>query len=386
MKAFELYNPVRLVFGENKIETLNQYLPSKAKIMLVYGGGSIKKNGIYDIVVKALEHHQWIEFSGVEPNPHYETLMQAVDLVKKEHIDFILAVGGGSVIDGSKFIAAASCYPKEPWHILETYAAEVTQAIPLGAVLTLPATGSEMNGGAVITKKSTLEKRSFRSVYTFPQFSILDSRIVDSLPKRQIANGVVDAFVHIMEQYMIYNEESTPIQDGFSETLLKTLIFDGTKAYQDCSDLVSVQNFMFSATMALNGLIGVGVVQDWSTHLIGHELTAFFGIDHARTLAIVLPGLWKASFEQKKDKLAQYGRNVWGLSGKDEEVAKQAIEKTEQFFNSLDVPTRLSDYIKLEQYETLGKIPQRFKERNWKVSETGKVDYQVVADILKDRW
>lgn len=383
MNSFELYNPTRLIFGQDKIETVHQYIPSNSKVLLVYGGGSIKKNGVYQKTVTALKDSQLVEFSGVEANPQFETLMKAVELGKKENVDFILAVGGGSVIDGVKFISAGICYEGDAWQIIKSGGTNIESAIPFGAILTLPATGSEMNSGSVITRKETQEKLVFKHTKCFPVFSILDPIVVSTLPKRQISNGVVDAFIHTLEQYVVDSDVDTPIQDGFAEGLLRTLISEGPKVLKNPEDLEAVGNFMFAATMALNGLIGSGVKQDWATHMIGHELTAFFGIDHAQTLAIVLPGVWEVMFSEKKKKLTQYGRQVWGLVGSDDEVADAAIEKTEDFFHSLNVMTRITDYV-TECYK-IWEIPPRIKERGWKLGENQNVDHLKVEEILKTR-
>ena len=383
MFPFELYNPTKLVFGTQKIETVNQYIKTTDKILLVYGGGSIMQNGIYDKVIDSLKDHNIIEFSGVEANPKYETLIQAVELARKEKIDFILAVGGGSVIDGVKFISAAIHYGDNAWQLVEDGGKSISNAVPFGSILTLPATGSEMNSGAVITHAQKQEKLVFANPKCFPVFSILDPSVVASLPKRQISNGIVDAFVHTLEQYITDSKTTSPIQDGFAESILKTLIEVGPNVLNNPEDIEAAENFMFSATMALNGLIGSGVKQDWATHMIGHELTAIFGIDHAQTLAIVLPGVWTVLFDEKKAKLAQYGKNVWNLEGSDDEIAEQAIEKTEGFFNSLNVMTRINDYV-TECY-LVWEIPPRIKERGWKLGENQNIDSLKVEEILKTR-
>jgi len=383
MFSFELYNPTKLIFGQNKIETINKYLKPDDKILLVYGGGSIKSNGIYNKVTKELKAFNVIEFSGVEPNPTYETLMKAVELARTEKIDFLLAVGGGSVIDGVKFISAAINYDKNEWKMVVNGGADIHSAVPFGTILTLPATGSEMNSGAVISNAETKEKLVFANDKCFPVFSILDPIVIASLPKRQISNGIVDAFVHTLEQYITDNSSNCPVQDSFAEGLLKTLINEGPKVLADPNNIEASKNFMFSATMALNGLIGSGVKQDWATHMIGHELTAVFGIDHAQSLAIVLPGVWTVMFDEKKEKLAQYARNVWGLVGDNEDIAEQAIEKTEEFFQSLNVMTRIVDYV-TECY-LVWEIPPRFKERGWKLGENKNIDSLKVEEILKTR-
>jgi NADP-dependent alcohol dehydrogenase len=345
MFNFTYQNTTEIFFGEGQIASITNAIPKEAKILVTYGGGSIKGNGVYDQVVAALSEHNWIEFSGIEPNPKYDTLMKAVEMVKAENIDYLLAVGGGSVVDGTKFIAAAAKFKGEdPWDILASRRtgspAVITEAVPLACVLTLPATGSETNIGAVVTRGTT--KLSFLSPFVRPQFAVLDPSVTLSLSPRQVANGVVDAFIHTMEQYLTYNVNAK-VQDRFSEGLLMNLIEEGPKALATPNDLDVRSNIMWSATMALSGLIGSGVPQDWSTHMIGHELTGLYGIDHARTLAIVLPGVMKVQRVQKHDKLVQYGKRVWNLSGSDEAIIDQAIDKTESFFREMGMPVRLSD-------------------------------------------
>ena len=315
MFNFTYHNPTRILFGEGQIANLTPLLPKGSKIMLTYGGGSIKQNGVYDQVIQALAGFDVVEFSGIEPNPAYETCMKAVALVKQQQIDFILAVGGGSVIDGAKFIAAAARYDGDGWDIL-TRKAKVKAAVPLACVLTLPATGSESNSGSVITKYSTQQKLSFMSPHVYPTFAVLDPTVTYSLPPRQIANGAVDAFVHIVEQYLTYPVEAA-VQDRFAEGLLLTLLEYGPKSLAQPTNYDVRANLMWAATMALNGLIGVGVPQDWATHMIGHELTALYGLDHAQTLAIVLPALLQQQRQQKRQKLLQYGQRVFGLHHQD---------------------------------------------------------------------
>ncbi len=343
MLNFSFQNPTRVHFGENQMHVIAKEIPKDAKVLLAYGGGSIKGNGVYDQVVAALSEHTFFEFSGIEPNPSYDTLMKAQSIISQENVDYILAVGGGSVVDGAKFIAAAALFEgDEPWDILSK-GASFTQALPIGAVLTLPATGSESNGNSVVTRNG--DKLSFSSPIVRPEFAVLDPSVTLSLSDRQISNGVVDAFVHVMEQYLTYSVNGK-VQDRFSEGLLQTLIEDGPKALNAPTkdDLDVRANIMWSATMALNGLIGAGVPGDWSTHMIGHELTGEFGIDHARTLSIVLPAVMKVQRTQKQGKLVQYAERVWGLTeGDDEARIDQAIAKTEAFFQQMGVPTRLSD-------------------------------------------
>jgi len=384
MYNFEYKNPVKIIFGKNTISKVANEVPKNAKIMLTYGGGSIKKNGVYNQVMDALKGAEILEFGGIEVNPHYETCMKAVEIAKAENIDFLLSVGGGSVLDATKFIAAAALYTNgDPWDIL-VKGGKVVNAIPIGAVLTLPATGSEMNGNSVITRISTLEKMAFSSLKVMPQFSILDPECVFTLPDKQVANGIVDAFIHVMEQYLTFDVNS-PLQDRFAESILTTLIEEGPKVLANRNDYDAAANFMWSATMALNGLIGVGVPQDWATHGIGHELTAFHGIDHARTLAIVLPGVMNIKRESKKEKILQYGKRIWGITeGTDDEKIDAAISKTVAFFESVGLPTTLPDYNVPE--ESVTKIVARFKKRFYKLGEKSDIGYQEIEQILMDRF
>ena len=346
MLNFDFYNPTRILFGTDKIPELARWVPADARVLLLYGGGSAQKTGTLDQVKTALGERTFFEFGGIEPNPTYETLMRAVEQVKRDNIDFLLAVGGGSVIDGSKFVAAAACFDGEPWSILETHGRSITAALPLGAVLTLPATGSEMNSGAVVTRKATQTKLAFSSVHCFPVFSVLDPTKTYTLPTQQIANGIVDAFVHTVEQYLTYPVQALA-QDRIAEGLLQTLIEIAPTALAEPPDYDSRANLMWTATLALNGIVGAGVPQDWATHMIGHELTALYNIDHARTLAIVLPSLLQVQREPKRAKLLQYAERVWhiaGDSGTEDQRIDQAIARTRAFFESVGIATRLQDY------------------------------------------
>ena len=343
MQNFTFYNPTRILFGQGRIAELAREVPAGARVLITYGGGSIVKTGTLAEVKAALNGFTLFEFPGIEPNPTYETLMQAVELARREKIDFLLAVGGGSVIDGTKFIAAAIPFDGDPWDIL-TKRAKISSAIPFGSILTLPATGSEMNSGAVITRRASNDKLAFSNPQLFPRFSVLDPSKTLTLPPRQVANGVVDAFVHTIEQYLTYPADAK-VQDRFAEGLLLTLIEDGPKALSEPDNLTVRANLMWTATMALNGLIGAGVPNDWATHMLGHELTALHGLDHAQTLAVVLPSMLQVRRAEKREKLLQYAERVWNLREGDEEARiDQAIAQTRDFFESLQVATRLSDY------------------------------------------
>lgn len=344
MKNFEFHNPTRIVFGVDTVAKLSTLVPPDARVLILYGGASAEKTGTLAEVRAALGQRSVQEFGGIEPNPSYETLMRAVAQVRNEKLDFLLAVGGGSVIDGTKFVAAAALYDGEPWEIAERGGANVQRALPFGTVLTLPATGSEMNSGGVVTKKATHDKLSFRNPLLYPQFSVLDPSKTFTLPATQVANGLVDAFVHTTEQYLTYPVQAK-VQDRFAEGLLQTLVEIAPQAVASPDDYATRANLMWTATLALNGLIGAGVPQDWATHMIGHELTALYDIDHARTLALVLPALLDVQREQKRGKLLQYGERVWNITeGSDDERIAAAIARTRAFFEGLGIPTRLSAY------------------------------------------
>ena len=385
MLNFELYNPVNYVFGKGQIAKLTELVPTNTKILLAYGGGSIFKNGVYDQVKAALPNHDIVEFGGIEPNPRFETLMKAVEIIRAEKIGFILAVGGGSVIDGVKFISAAVNFEGDEADILKKRILfkDVSKVIPFGTVLTLPATGSEMNSGAVVTIEATQEKLTLGGSALFPVFSIVDPTVITSLPKRQLQNGVVDAFTHVMEQYLTYTHDAL-LQDRISESILQTLIEIGPDVVENPSDYKLASNFVWSATMALNGLIQKGVPSDWATHMIGHELTALYEIDHARTLAIIGPNLYRVMFDTKKDKLAQYGQRVWNIQGNStEEIAEKAIEKTVEFFHKMGMKTKISE--NAENIEkTADFIVNRFEERGWKaMGEKQNITLEKVRAIVE---
>ena len=385
MYNFQFKNPVKILFGKGQIAKISRELPSEARIMLTYGGGSIFKNGVYDQVKKATTGLQMIEFGGIEPNPKYETLMKAVEICKKENVNYLLSVGGGSVLDGTKFIAAAVLYEgSDPWDIMaKKDRICVEKALSIGAVLTLPATGSEMNGNAVISKTESQEKISFYSMAVYPQFSVLDPEVIFSLPDRQVANGIVDSFIHVIEQYLTFPVNS-PLQDRFAEAILKTLVEEGPKVLANRTDYDAAANFMWSATLALNGLIGMGVPQDLATHMIGHELTAYHGIDHARTLAIVLPGLMNIRRKEKQDKILQYGERIWNItSGTVDERIDEAIRKTIGFFESVGIKTTLPDYE--VPAETISRIMERTRERGSKFGEKADIGPAEIKLILEDR-
>lgn len=383
MLNFEYYNPVNLVFGKGQIAKLSKLVPQNAKILLAYGGGSIFKNGIYEQVTSALKGFDVTEFGGIEPNPRFETLMKAVEIIREKKLDFVLAVGGGSVIDGVKFISAAVHFEGDPIDILHKRIRTEKNTLPFGTVLTLPATGSEMNSGAVVTINQTQEKLTLGGPGLFPVFSICDPQVIASLPERQLQNGVIDAFTHVMEQYLTYPHDAL-LQDRIAEGILQTLIEIGPDVVKNPSDYKLASNFMWCCTMALNGLIQKGVPTDWATHMIGHELTALYEIDHARTLAVIAPNLYRVLFDTKKEKLAQYGQRVWNITDRDtDETASKAIDKTVAFFHAMGMETKISDYT--NSYEkTAGIITERFEQRGWKaLGERQNVTPDVVKAIVE---
>lgn len=384
MENFNFSNPVKILFGKGQIAALRDELPADARILLAYGGGSIKRNGVYAQVMEALTGFHVEEFSGIEPNPHYETCMKAVEQIQNSHLNFILAVGGGSVIDAVKFISAAALFKDgDPWFLLEKHL-PVKEAIPFGTVLTLPATGSEMNSGAVITRAADKNKLAFGSEKVYPLFSVLDPSVTFTLPIRQVGNGVVDTFVHVVEQYVTYPVNAL-LQDFFAESILKTLLIEGPKVLETPDDYDVRANLMWASTWALNGWISCGVPQDWATHGIGHELTALYGLDHGQTLAIVLPGVLTVMSEQKADKIIRLGEQVFGIYNnmtRDERI-KYTINAVDAFFKEMGVPTHLSDYgLGVEAVEA---VHERLQKRGWKLGEKHNITADVAKDILLTR-
>ena len=385
MNNFEFFNPTRIIFGKGTTAKLSKRIPRKAKVMLLYGGGSIKENGVYDQVMDALKKHKVIEFGGIEANPDYATLMKAIKQVRKKKVDFLLAVGGGSVIDGTKFVSLAAPHEDiEPWDILaRKIAKDLKKAVPIGTVLTLPATASEFNHNAVISRRETEEKLSFASDEVYPVFSILDPETTYSLPQKQLRNGLVDAYVHVMEQYMTYPVEAI-VQDRQAEALLMAIIEMAPAVLKmDPPDYEARANFMWVCSNALNHLIGAGVPQDWATHSIGHELTALYGLAHAESLAVVLPWLLWYKREQKRDKLLQYGYRVMDQKmQKYAERIDRTIEATAAFFQSVGMPTTLSSY-GVDPDEAATKVQARWDERGWSLGEHDDITGADVAAILR---
>lgn len=384
MNNFEFYCPTKIVFGKGTIASLPQLIDKSKKILITYGGGSIKQNGVYEQVKNALEGYNILEFGGIEPNPKYETLMKAVEIVKREGVDFLLAVGGGSTLDGTKFIAAASKYfgEKDAYDYFMVEQNPVFDAVPLADVITLPATGSEMNCGGVISRISTDEKLAFGGAPLYPKFSIIDPQVTYSLPARQTINGIVDTFVHVMEQYCTYDVNS-PLQDDWALGILRTLINEAPKVLANPEDYDARANIFWCATCGLNYWISVGVPQDWATHNIGHELTAFYGIDHGQSLAIIEPRLLRNQKVSKAKKLAKLAREVFCVNEPvDLKAADIAIDKIEAFFNSIGMKTKLSDY-EIDANEAVEKIRERFAARHTVLGEKGAINSDTAYDIVK---
>jgi NADP-dependent alcohol dehydrogenase len=382
MENFTYFNPTRIHFGRGQIAALDGELPAQARVLLLAGGGSIRTNGVHAQVRRALGGRTVLEFFGVEANPDYDTLMKAVEIVRRERVDWILPVGGGSVLDGAKFVAAAAHYAGDPWEILLTRGSKLVSALPIGAVLTLPGTGSEANGASVISRRSIVQKLAFISPLVFPRFSVLDPEATFTLPERQIANGVGDAFTHVMEQYLTYPVNAA-IQDRFAESVMRVLIDEGPRSVQNPTDYDARANVVWAATWALNGAIGAGVPQDWASHMIGHELTALHGIDHARTLAVVLPSLLQVRRAAKGAKLAQYAERVWGVStGSLDARIDAAIANTRAFYERLGLRTHLADY--RVGPDVASEVAGRFRARGFvKFGERGEVTPEIAEQILR---
>ncbi len=376
MNNFIFQNPTRLIFGKGMIAELSRAIPTDKRIMITFGGGSVKKNGVYKQVIQALKGHNYVEFWGIEPNPAIETLRKAIILGKEKKVDFLLAVGGGSVLDGTKLISAGLKYDGDAWELVRKGA--YSDTVPMGAVLTLPATGSEMNKGAVISRHETQEKYAFYGNY--PVFSILDPETTFTLPPYQVACGLSDTFVHVMEQYLTTPGQSR-LMDRWAEGILSTLIEIAPRIRENQHNYDLMADFMLSATMGLNGFIAMGVTQDWATHMIGHELTALHGLTHGATLAIVFNGTLRTLRKQKYGKILQYGERVWGITqGSDDERIDLTIEKTEEFFRSLGLSTHLSEENIGE--ETIQEIERRFNERGVAFGEAQNVTGSVAREIL----
>lgn len=378
MKNFTFQNTTKLIFGKGQIAKLSKELPKGKRILVTFGGGSVKKNGVYDQVKAALEGYDFIEFWGIEPNPKVETLRKAVKVCKEEKIDFILAVGGGSVLDGTKLIAAAAMIEADAWDLVLNPSLQ-NGTLPFASVMTLPATGSEMNKGAVISNNATGEKYGYYN--TYPVFSILDPESTFSLPTFQVSCGIADTFVHVIEQYLTI-ADCSPLMDRWAEGILQTLIEIAPKIRENQCDYDAMANFMICATMGLNGFVAMGVPQDWATHMIGHEITALTGTTHGQTLVLVLPRLMNVMREQKADKIVQFGERVFGIAeGSKDERIDSTIAATKAFFKSLNLATEFEE-LSIGN-DVLDEIVRRFKQRGTLLGENSNIDYSVVEKILK---
>ncbi|MFS0881906.1 iron-containing alcohol dehydrogenase [Metabacillus niabensis] len=348
MDNFTYYNPTKLIFGKGQVEQLATEVPSYGnRVLLVYGGGSIKRNGLYDQVVNILKDKQIeiFELSGVEPNPRLSTVQRGVDICKNENIDFLLAVGGGSVIDCTKAIAVGAKYEGNPWDIV-TKKHIPTEALPFGTVLTIAATGSEMNSGSVITNWETQEKYGWGSPLVFPKFSILDPVNTYTVPKNQTIYGIVDMMSHVFEQYF-HHTKNTPLQDKFCESTLRTVIEAAPKLVEDLENYELRETILYAGTIALNGQLQMGYRGDWATHNIEHAVSAVHDIPHGGGLAILFPNWMKHTMSENVDRFVQMAVNVFDVepSGKDKEaIATEGIEKLREFWSSIGAPSRLKDY------------------------------------------
>ena len=380
MNNFEYHNPAKIIFGKGVISRLSGELPTDARILMLYGGGSIKRNGVYGQVAAALKGFEYSEFSGIEPNPHYETCMTAVETIRREGFNYLLAVGGGSVIDAAKFISAAVFYDGDPWDFY-TKGVKVGRTMPVGVVLTLPATGSEMNDRSIISRVSTNQKLGLHSKAIYPKFSILDPETTYSLPARQIANGVVDSFIHVAEQYLTYPTDAL-VQDYFAESLMRVFIDEGKRVLEHPDDYSVRANLMWASTNALNGWIGLGVPQDWSSHRIGYGLTIDYDMDHAQTLAIVLPGVLRYMKKQKEAKILRMGAILFGITeGSVDERVEAAIQAMEGFFRHMGLKTRLSDVgLGVEAIES---VARPFELAGWKLGEHSNISAKEVREIMQ---
>ncbi|ANX13381.1 butanol dehydrogenase [Fictibacillus arsenicus] len=348
MNEYIYYNPTRLVFGKNQIKTLKDELGRYGKkVLVVYGGGSIKRNGLYDEVMNELNKMgmEVSELSGVEPNPRLTTVKRGVDLCKENNIECLLAVGGGSVIDCTKAIAAGAKYDGDVWDLI-TLKAQPQEALPFGTVLTLAATGSEMNSGSVITNWETQEKYGWGSPLVFPKFSILDPTYTFSVPKDQTIYGIVDMMSHVLEQYF-HNAENTPLQDRFAESILLTVMETAPKLLEDLENYELRETILYNGTMALNGTLQMGLRGDWGSHNIEHAVSAVYDIPHAGGLAILFPNWMRHNVDTNVDRFKQLAVRVFGVEteGKsDKEAALEGIDRLSAFWTSLGAPNALADY------------------------------------------
>lgn len=372
MNSFTFHNPTKILFGEGMVDQLGEQIAALGSktVLLVYGGGSIKKTGLYDRVLKQLKQIgvRAVELPGVEPNPRVSTVRRGIELCRSEQVDLVLAVGGGSVIDAAKAVAVGVPYEGDVWDFL-IRKAKIEAALPLATVLTLSATGSEMNGGAVITDWEQKLKKSFSSPYSYPKFSILDPTLTYTVPVNQTVNGIVDTMSHVMEQYFSQTT-NTPLQERLCESILQTVIENGEKALKDPSHPEARANLMLCSTYALNGgMISVGMQGDWATHGMEHEVSAIYDIAHAEGLAILFPNWMKYVYRERIERFVQFAVRVWGIDpeGKsDEEIALAGIQATRDYFTRIGAPARLSDLnIGDDQLQRMADEAVRFGPIGW---------------------
>ncbi len=383
IKNFTFCSPTKIIFGKGAIGALKREIPLNRRLILLYGNSSLKENGTYYRIKEALSNREDVfEFSGIASNPEYEYLLKCVDFIKEKKINYILAAGGGSVIDSAKFVALAALYDGDPWKIIESFGACCKEAIPLATVLTLPASGSEVNRDAVISCALKKAKLPFGNELVYPKFSILDPELTYTLSNDQIANGILDTFVHVLEQYLTY-PVNAKLQDRFAESILITLLEDGPISLKEPNNYEARSNLMLCASMAMNGFLRAGVPMDWATHMISHELTSLFGITHARALAVIIKPYLYYCRKMKFEKLLQYSRRVLNYYSEDEDKATcYAIDKTIDFFNSIGFKTNLSDFgIKEKDIDKI--VKQLVTHRMVKLGENRNITPDVVASFLK---
>ncbi|WP_138418826.1 iron-containing alcohol dehydrogenase [Aquibacillus sediminis] len=348
MNNFTYHNPTKLIFGKAQTEQLTAEVPKYGKkVLMVYGGGSIKRNGLYDLVKEKLAEidAEVFELPGVEPNPRVSTARKGIDICKKEGIDFLLAVGGGSTIDCTKAIAVGAKTDTDIWDIV-TKKAVAEDALPFGTVLTLAATGSEMNAGSVITNWETNEKHGWGSPYAYPKFSILDPVNTFSVPRNQTVYGIVDMMSHALEHYF-HHETNTLLQDRMVEGLLQTVIETAPKLLEDLESYEHRATILYNGTMALNGMVNMGYQGDWATHNLEHAVSAVHDIPHGGGLAILFPHWMKHTLDANVGRFKQLAERVFEVEAEgksDREVALEGIEKLREFWNSIGAPSRLADY------------------------------------------
>lgn len=386
MNNFYYYNPTKIIFGKGMIENIVREIPKHKKILIIHGVSSIKKNGVYNTLREVLKTYQVYEFGGVGPNPDCDTAAEIVNVIRDKNIDFLLAVGGGSVIDMTKFVSLAANYPEEnnPWDFLKDKSKTPSNSIEFGVILTIPATGSEMNNAFVISNKKTCEKLVASAYTTYPEFSVLDPSFALSLSRQQMLNGIIDTYIHILEQYMTCLHDGF-VQDSQSEAFLKTIISIAPKLLDKSRRYEDLATFTWVAAQVSSGILCRGVPVDWSSHEISHQITAITNLDHAKALALVLFGVWENQFESKKEKLAKYSKNVLDYEGADpKESAQFAISETQNLFKNWGMDTKLSDY-DISCTNLIGSVIDYFKKNRAILGENNSITYKNIEKILQSR-